>query len=50
MKYERLTDNDVKYIKDNVHDLDRLLLFLNALLEDAYKSGYITGFNDGFDG
>lgn len=47
MKYEHLTGDDIEYIKDNVNNIDRLLLFIDTLLEDTANDAYDTGYSVG---
>lgn len=53
MGYGYLTDKDIEYIKDNVNNIDRLLLFIDTLLidatDDAYETGYSIGESDGWN-
>lgn len=47
MRYNYLTDTEIKHIKDNLNDIDQLLLFIDALLDDISQEAYDQGYDDG---
>lgn len=47
MKCNNLTGNDIEYIKDNVNNIDRLITFIDALIDDAANDAYDTGYSVG---
>lgn len=48
MEYNYLDNWDIKLIKENITDLEDLLLVIDDLIGVASDNAYDNGFNDGY--
>ena len=53
MRYEHLDNYDIKLIKENMNDLEDLLLVIDDLLgvasDNAFEIGQQDGYDEGYD-
>lgn len=49
MRYDYLDSWDIKRIKDNMNDIDMLLMTIDDLINSNCEVSYDEGYTDGYD-